>query len=76
MGNENTLYQAEAKDSTTELARLLESGLNERQIARMVRLRATYSHTSDDLDQSKFSKTEENGLAFMRWLRDTGRLES
>lgn len=75
MGNENTLYR-DTQDTTVELAKLLESGLNENQIARMVRLRATYNHTSDELPPVAFTKDEEGHLAFLRWLHQTGRVIS
>jgi GrpB-like predicted nucleotidyltransferase (UPF0157 family) len=77
MEGENTIY-AEQADTATQFAKLLAAGLTERQIARFVRLRATYPQTSDEIhtQDETLSRDEQNRLAFMRWLRDNGRLVS
>ena len=78
MESEKTLYTEQTDDVTLELARLVAAGWNERQIARLARLRATYSHTSDEVSVEVAAplNPDSDKLTFMRWLYNSGRIES
>lgn len=78
MESEKTVYEEKAEDVTLELARLVAAGWNERQIARLARLRAIYAQTSDEVEVAIVTPLtpDENKLAFVRWLYSSGRLES
>jgi hypothetical protein len=77
MSNEKMIYVEQTDDITTELAKLIAVGWSETQIARLARIRATYSQTSDELNAGVLqSKTEQNRMAFARWLYSVGRMTS
>ena len=70
---------AQPGDITVELTGLVEAGWNEQQIARLARLRATYSTTSDGLagvPANSLTRAEQQHLAFTSWLYHHGRLVS
>jgi uncharacterized protein with ParB-like and HNH nuclease domain len=77
MNSENMMYIKQTEDVPTILANLMAAGWNETQIAQLARRRATYSQTSDELNAVvSYSKTEQNRMAFMRWLYSVGRMTS
>ncbi|HEX2916123.1 MAG TPA: hypothetical protein VH186_35515 [Chloroflexia bacterium] len=77
MGMENTSY-AEGNDVTTQLAKLVDAGWNEAQIAKMARMRASYGQTRDipreELPE-ELSTEDQNHLEFIRWLHQNGRIK-
>jgi|SwirhisoilCB3_FD_contig_31_1759208_length_356_multi_3_in_0_out_0_1 hypothetical protein len=67
------------KDVTVELARLVDAGWDEAQIASFARQRATYGLTPDDPDYApakQLSGLERQRLEFARWLYQNGRLHA
>lgn len=76
MNSENTVPTTREVDVTVELARLVDAGWDEAQIAIFARRRATYGRTPDDPESvpAKVSVEERNRLEFARWLVQNGRL--
>jgi hypothetical protein len=77
MNSENTTPTTREVDMTVELARLVEAGWDEAQIAVFARRRATYGLTPDDPESvpAKINVAERNRLEFVRWLVQNGRLQ-
>ena len=76
MNSENTAPTTREVDMTVELARLVDAGWDEAQIAVFARRRAIYGLTPDDPESipAKISVEERNRLEFARWLVQNGRL--
>lgn len=76
MNSENTAPYTPEGDVTVELARLVDAGWDEAQIAVFARRRATYGLTPDDPESvpAKITAADRNRLEFARWLVQNGRL--
>lgn len=76
MNTENTSQPTREVDMTVELARLVDAGWDETQIALFARQRATYGLTPDDPEYApvKISAAERKRLEFARWLYQNGRI--
>ncbi len=76
MNNENTAPYTPEGDVTVELARLIDAGWDETQIAMFARRRATYGLSPEDPESvpTKVSIAEKQRLEFARWLYQNGRL--
>lgn len=76
MSSENTTPYTPESDVTVELARLVDAGWDEAQIAVFARRRATYGLTPDDPENvpAKVSVEERNRMEFARWLVQNGRI--
>ena len=77
MNSENTTPSSPEVDVTVELARLVDAGWDESQIAIFARRRATYGLTPDDPESvpAKVTAADRNRLEFARWLVQNGRLK-
>jgi hypothetical protein len=76
MNSENTTPYTPESDVTVELARLIDAGWDESQIAMFARRRATYGLTPEDPESvpTKVTAAEKQRLEFARWLYQNGRL--
>ncbi len=76
MNNENTAPYTPEGDVTVELARLIDAGWDETQIAMFARRRATYGLSPEDPESvpTKVSAAAKQRLEFARWLYQNGRL--
>ena len=76
MNSENTIPTTGEVDITVELARLVEAGWDENQIAMFARRRATYGLYPEDPESLpvKVSAAEKQRLEFARWLYQNGRM--
>ena len=76
MNGENTIPTTRETDITVELARLVEAGWDEAQIAMFARRRATYGLSPEDPESvpAKVSAADKNRMEFARWLYQNGRL--
>ncbi|MDB5079545.1 MAG: hypothetical protein JWP00_1469 [Chloroflexi bacterium] len=78
MTNENTSSPTPEVDVTVELARLVDAGWDEAQIAQFARRRATYGMSAEDPEcaPTKVSSAERLRLEFARWLYQNGRISA
>lgn len=71
-------YAGKNVDITHELSNLVTLGWNERQIARLARMRAGYRQNGDRVNVPPvlLNQDEHKHLTFVRWLYEADRLKS